>query len=84
MLTSFPLGITLDAMYFPTVGAGDAATDEGTSGTVQEYYGDAYEVVFKKGDVPILDGASFALGMANAEGSKSTERGDRDEYAVLL
>ena len=32
-----PLGIKLDAMYFPTVGAGDAATDEGTSGTVNQY-----------------------------------------------
>ena len=78
-----PLGITLDAMYFPTVSAGDAATDEGTSGTVNEYYGDAYEVVLK-GDVPVLDGASFALGMANAEGLKSTERGDRDEYTVAV
>ncbi len=28
-----PLGLSLDAMYIPTTGAGDAATDEGTSGT---------------------------------------------------
>ena len=33
--------------------------------------------------MPILDGASFALGMAN-EGLKSTERGDRDEYTVAV
>ena len=77
-----PMGIKLDAMYFPTVGAGDAATDEGTSGTVNQYYEDSYEVVLS-GNVPMVDGASFGIGYATADTTVTT-RGDREEGTVYV
>ena len=80
---ALPLGLTLDAMYQPQTGGGDAATDEGTSGTVSEYYGSGYDVVLK-GAVPLVDGANFAAGYANTDGLKGTERGDREELTAAL
>jgi hypothetical protein len=77
-----PLGLKLDAMYFPTVGAGDAATDEGTSGTTNQYYEDSYEVVLS-GNVPMVDGASFGLGYATAD-TTVTSRGDREEGTAYV
>jgi hypothetical protein len=69
-------------MYFPTVGAGDAATDEGTSGTTNQYYEDSYEVVLS-GNVPMVDGASFGLGYATAD-TTVTSRGDREEGTAYV
>ena len=80
---ALPLGLTIDAMYQPQAGAGDAANDEGTSSTGHQYYGDAHDVVIK-GPVPLIDGANFAVGTSNTEGLNATERGDRDEYTAAL
>ena len=80
---ALPLGLTIDAMYQPQSGAGDAANDEGTSSTGHQYYGDAHDVVIK-GPVPLIDGANFAVGTSNTEGLNATERGDRDEYTAAL
>ena len=77
-----PLGLKLDAMYFPTVGAGDAATDEGTSGTSNAHYDNSYEIVVS-GNVPMVDGASFGLGYATAD-SYVTSRGDREEGTAYV
>ena len=77
-----PLGLTLDAMYFPTVGAGDAATDEGTSGTINGIYDNSYEVAIS-GAVPFVDGASFGVGYATAD-SYLTTQGDREEGTAYV
>lgn len=77
-----PLGITLDAMYFPQAGAGDATNDEAGSGTTNEYYADAYEVALSM-PVPMIDGASLTAGYANTDGI-STKRDDREEYAAAV
>jgi hypothetical protein len=77
-----PLGLALDFMYFPTVGAGDAANDEGTSGTSSDEYDNAYDVAIS-GAVPFVDGASFGVGYATAD-SGTTTRGDREEGTAYL
>ena len=77
-----PLGLTLDAMYFPTVGAGDAATDEGTSGTSDGEFEKAYEVVVK-GNVPMVDGASFGIGYSEIS-TYLTSQGDAQEGTAYL
>jgi hypothetical protein len=77
-----PMGIKLDAMYFPTVGAGDAATDEGTSGTSNATYDNSYEIVLS-GAVPMVDGATFGVGYAQAD-TTVTSRGDREEGTAYL
>ena len=77
-----PLGLKLDTMYFPTVGAGDAASDEGTSGTSNAHYDNSYEIVVS-GNVPMVDGASFGLGYATAD-SYVTSRGDREEGTAYV
>ena len=69
-------------MYFPTVGAGDAATDEGTSGTSNAHYDNSYEIVVS-GNVPMVDGASFGLGYATAD-TYLTSRGDREEGTAYV
>ena len=68
--------------YFPTVGAGDAATDEGTSGTSDGEFEKAYEVVVK-GNVPMVDGASFGIGYSEIS-TYLTSQGDAQEGTAYL
>jgi hypothetical protein len=77
-----PLGMTLDAMYFPQSGAGDAANDEAGSGTSHELYGDAYELALSM-PVPMVDGASLTAGYANTDAA-SVKRDDREEYVAAV
>lgn len=74
--------IALDAMYFPQAGAGDAANDEGGSGTIHELYNSGYEVVLS-GAIPV-DGAAFKIGYASTDANKALTQDDRNEYAAAL
>jgi outer membrane protein OmpU len=76
-------GVTLDAMYTPKAGTGDAAAEKGQSGTAGvEGNEDAYEVVLK-GAVPGVEGLSLGAGYAKINKSAGETAGvsnlDQDE-----
>ena len=76
-------GVTLDAMYTPKAGSGDAAAEKGQSGTAGiEGNEDAYEVVLK-GAVPGVEGLSLGAGYAKINKSAGETAGvsnlDQDE-----
>jgi hypothetical protein len=64
-------GVTLDAMYVPKLGSGDAPAEKGVSGNgANAGNEDAYEVVLK-GAVPGVDGLTFAVGGAQLNKSSA-------------
>ena len=69
-------GITLDAMYVPKHGTGDAQAEKGVSGTGSDGNGEGYDVVLS-GGVPMVDGLSFNLGFSELDIS-SAETGASD------
>ena len=73
-------GITLDAMYVPKLGSGDASAEKGTSGVGSAGNEDAYEVVLK-GAVPMVDGLTFAVGGAqlNKSANETAAAGSLDQ-----
>jgi len=77
-----PLGVTLDAMYYPTVGAGDAANDEGGSGTINQYYSSAYEIALAM-PVPFVEGATLTTAYGNSD-SDNAEKDDREEMVAAV
>jgi len=78
-----PGGYTVDVMYQPRQGAGDAANDEGGSGTSNADYGDVMEYVLK-GPIPLIDGANMAIGYSEAASSVGTEHDDKYEATAAI
>ena len=81
-------GFTLDAMWTPVHGAGDAAADQGTA--VAHGNGEGTEIVIK-GSVPMVDGLNVGIGYAEmkkqtqyttAVGASSDNQDEGTAYAT--
>ncbi len=70
-------GFTLDAMYVPKHGEGDAAAEKGTSGNVNPDGEDGFSIVVK-GSVPMVEGLDIGVGYANLENATSSTSNDTD------
>ncbi len=70
-------GFTFDAGYVWRHGAGDAATEKGSSGVTTGGNQDGYSVVVK-GAVPMVDGLDVGVGIAKLN-KKALGSGDRDQ-----
>ena len=71
-------GFTIDAAYTWQHGAGDAATEKGSSGVDADGSEDGYSVVVK-GAVPMVEGLDIGVGYA-ALNAKALDSGERDQY----
>ena len=70
-------GITVDGAYVWRHGAGDAATEKGTSGDVGGGKEDGYSIVVK-GAVPMVEGLDAGVGYAMLN-TKALTTGERDQ-----
>ena len=72
-------GVSLDAMYVPKHGTGDAAAEKGVSGDGSAAAKEGYDVVLS-GAVPMLDGLNFGLGYGVKNSNASAAEGDMDQH----
>ena len=71
-------GFTIDAAYTWEHGAGDSATEKGSSGVDADGSEDGYSVVVK-GSVPMVEGLDIGVGYS-ALNAKALTTGERDQY----
>ena len=71
-------GFTIDAAYTWQHGAGDAATEKGSSGVDADGSEDGYSVVVK-GAVPMVEGLDVGVGYAVLN-AKALDTGERDQH----
>ncbi len=71
-------GFTIDAAYTWEHGAGDAATEKGSSGVDADGSEDGYSVGVK-GAVPMVEGLDIGVGYA-ALNAKALDSGERDQH----
>ena len=71
-------GMTIDAMYTPKQGDGDAAAEKGTAGNVNGDGEEGYSLVVK-GAVPGVDGLNVGVGYAELGHSAIDGNPDRDQ-----
>ena len=67
-------GFTVDAMYTPDAGSGDAQADNGTSGELSGTSGSAEEIVIK-GSVPMVDGLDVGVGYYSQDTNSTVTTG---------
>ena len=67
-------GFTVDAMYTPDAGSGDAQADNGTSGELGGTSGSAEEIVIK-GSVPMVDGLDVGAGYYSQDTNSTVDTG---------
>jgi hypothetical protein len=78
-------GWALDYMYIPQYGAGDAATDEGGSGTSSRYYAETQEIAVKGNPLALvgIEGITVDLGYGLTD-AINADKGDLIEGSAAL
>ena len=67
-------GFTVDAMYTPDAGSGDAQADNGTSGDDGNTSGSAEEIVVK-GSIPMIEGLDVGVGYYSQDTNATVDTG---------